>query len=33
MHVISHGELSDPALTRQVLNTALASLKRPTLDG
>jgi hypothetical protein len=30
--VISPGDTSDPALTRQVLNTALASLNRPVLD-
>lgn len=33
MHVIGPGDNSDPALTREVLNTALASLNRPTLDG
>jgi hypothetical protein len=32
MHVISLGDSSDPVLTREVLNTALASLKRSTLD-
>jgi hypothetical protein len=33
MHVIGPGDNSDPALTREVLNTALASLNRPRLDG
>jgi len=33
IHVIDLGGTSDPALTRQVLNTALASLNRPMLDG
>jgi hypothetical protein len=32
MQVIGPGDNSDPALTREVLNTALASLNRPTLD-
>jgi ATP-dependent Clp protease ATP-binding subunit ClpA len=32
IRVISRGERSDPALTRQVLNTALESLNRPMLD-
>ena len=32
IHVIDLGGTSDPALTRQVLNTALASLNRPMLD-
>jgi len=32
MQVIGPGDTSDPALTREVLNTALASLNRPTLD-
>jgi len=32
MHVIGTGDSSDPVLTRQVLNTALAGLNRPTLD-
>jgi Clp amino terminal domain, pathogenicity island component len=32
LHVIGPGDHTDPALTRQVLNTALASLDRPALD-
>jgi hypothetical protein len=32
MHVIGPGNSSNPELTREVLNTALASLNRPTLD-
>ena len=32
MHVIGPGDSRDPVLTREVLNTALASLNRPTLD-
>jgi hypothetical protein len=32
MHVIGPGDSSDPVLTREVLNTALASLNRPTLE-
>jgi hypothetical protein len=32
IQVISRGERSDPALTRMVVNTALASLSRPMLD-
>ncbi len=32
MHVIGPGDTSNPALTREVLNTALASLNRPALD-
>lgn len=32
MHVIGPGESSNPVLTREVLNTALASLNRPTLE-
>jgi Clp amino terminal domain, pathogenicity island component len=32
MHVIGPGDSSDPVLTRGVLNTALASLNRRTLD-
>jgi Clp amino terminal domain, pathogenicity island component len=31
MHVIGPGDSSSPVLTREVLNTALASLNRPTL--
>jgi len=31
MHVIGPGDSGDPGLTREVLNTALASLGRPTL--
>ena len=30
MHVIGPGDSRDPAITREVLNTALASLERPT---
>lgn len=33
MHVIGPGDRSAPGLTREVLNTALASLNRPALDG
>jgi hypothetical protein len=33
MHVIGPGDSSDPVVTREVLNTALASLNRSTLDG
>jgi Clp amino terminal domain, pathogenicity island component len=33
MRVISPGDVSDPVLTREVLNAALTSLKRPALDG
>jgi Clp amino terminal domain, pathogenicity island component len=33
MHVIGPGDSSDPVVTREVLNTALASLNRRTLDG
>ena len=33
MRVISPGDVSNPVLTREVLNAALTSLKRPTLDG
>jgi len=32
MHVVGPGDSSNPVLTREVLNTALASLNRPTLD-
>lgn len=32
MHVIGPGDSSNPVLTREVLNAALASLNRPTLD-
>jgi hypothetical protein len=32
MHVIGPGDRNDPRLTREVLNTALDSLNRPTLD-
>jgi hypothetical protein len=32
MHVIGPGDRSDPRLTREVLNTALAGLNRPTLN-
>ena len=32
MHLIGPGDSSDPGLAREVLNTALASLNRPTLD-
>jgi Clp amino terminal domain, pathogenicity island component len=32
MRVIGPGDSSNPELTREVLNTALASLNRPTLD-
>lgn len=32
MHVIGPGNSIDPGLTREVLNAALASLNRPTLD-
>jgi Clp amino terminal domain, pathogenicity island component len=32
MCVIGPGDHSDPALTREVLNTALANLNRPVLD-
>jgi hypothetical protein len=32
MHVIGPGDTSGPGRTREVLNTALASLNRPTLD-
>jgi len=32
MHVIGPGDASNPVLTREVLNAALTSLKRPTLD-
>jgi len=32
-HVIGPGDGSDPELTRSVLDTALARLGRPTLDG
>jgi hypothetical protein len=32
MHVIGPGDISNPVPTREVLNTALASLNRPTLD-
>jgi hypothetical protein len=32
MHVIGAGDRSDPALSREVLNTALARLNRPVLD-
>lgn len=32
MRVVGPGDSSDPALTREVLNTALASLNRPTPD-
>jgi hypothetical protein len=32
MHVIGPGDSSDPVLSREVLNTALASLNRPTAD-
>jgi hypothetical protein len=32
MHVIGPGDGGKPALTREVLNTALASLNRSTLD-
>jgi hypothetical protein len=32
MHVIGPGDSIDPVLTREVLNAALASLNRPTLD-
>jgi hypothetical protein len=32
MQVIGPGDSSDPTLTRDVLNTALASLNRPTID-
>jgi hypothetical protein len=31
IRVIGPGDSSDPAVTREVLNTALASLGRPTL--
>ena len=32
MHIIGPGDSSNPVLTREVLNTAPASLNRPTLD-
>jgi hypothetical protein len=32
LHVLGPGDNSDPVLTREVLNTALASLNRPTLN-
>jgi hypothetical protein len=32
MHVIGPGDSGGPGRTREVLNTALASLNRPTLD-
>ncbi len=32
MQVIGPGDSSDPVLTREVLDTGLASLHRPTLD-
>jgi hypothetical protein len=32
MHVVGPGGSSNPVLTREVLNTALASLNRPSLD-
>ena len=32
MHVIGPGDSSDPAITREALNTALASLNRLTRD-
>ena len=32
LHVLGPGDSSDPVLTREVLNTALASLNRPTLN-
>jgi hypothetical protein len=32
MHVIGPGNISDPELAREILNAALASLDRPTLD-
>jgi hypothetical protein len=32
VHVIGTGDSNDPGLTREVLNTVLASLGRPALD-
>ncbi len=32
MHVIRTGDSTNPGLSRQVLNTALASLNRPPID-